>query len=508
MLVPGLVVRHQQAHAGRRQLRGHGHHGRADAPERRHRRHDVRPGGPRGDRRVGRRPGPAPRAARPVAIAPSGAGSLILGGLAVVTVSVAVGTLGRRLHASSPARWTSSSAVPTRSPSRCCWCRRSSSRSSSSPSSRPTRSRTALIAWTRVAAVTAGLGRRRHPHVVRRPAGRPRRRARPRRRSGSAGAARDRASPRSAAPRRRAPRRSSRPSRAHRWPPSPPESAPRWRLVLATVGRTPDGTVAGRIGAPLPCVGLSWPRPGARRPVAASLWVAVPVLLARRRPRGRAAPSPRSRPPPPSPPWSPCLPRSGRRHRPGRGLAALWLAVAGFAVCASALVNESRRNAVWRRMCPAPAGDLGTPGRPRGARARGLHAAAGRRPCSHSAAGGCSARPPSAPPRRCLPGLLLGTIPSLLWVVGDPVSLRALVLGAACLVLTIAGAALRWSAPLLVGASVGAAIVVRELGPYAGDFPKWVWIGLAGALLTVVGITWERRLLEVRKAVGFLGRLR
>jgi hypothetical protein len=107
-----------------------------------------------------------------------------------------------------------------------------------------------------------------------------------------------------------------------------------------------------------------------------------------------------------------------------------------------------------------------------------------------------------------LPGLLLGTVPSLFWVLGDPVSLRALVLGAACLVLTIAGAALRWSAPLMVGAVVGATVVVREIGPYAGDIPQWVWIGLAGALLTTVGITWERRLLEIRKAVGLLGRLR
>ena len=104
--------------------------------------------------------------------------------------------------------------------------------------------------------------------------------------------------------------------------------------------------------------------------------------------------------------------------------------------------------------------------------------------------------------------MLLATVPSLLWVFGDPVSLRALALGAGCLALTIAGAALRWSAPLVVGASIGAAVVLRELGPYAGEFPKWVWIGLAGALLTVVGITWERRLLDVRQAVGFLGRLR
>ncbi|UMG91796.1 hypothetical protein [Nocardioides sp. TF02-7] len=90
----------------------------------------------------------------------------------------------------------------------------------------------------------------------------------------------------------------------------------------------------------------------------------------------------------------------------------------------------------------------------------------------------------------------------------DPLTVRALVLGAGCLALTVAGAALRWSAPLVVGSAVGAVLVLREIGPYAGEVPQWVWIGLAGALLTTVGITWERRLLELRRAVGLLGRLR
>jgi hypothetical protein len=117
-------------------------------------------------------------------------------------------------------------------------------------------------------------------------------------------------------------------------------------------------------------------------------------------------------------------------------------------------------------------------------------------------------RPDAGTELALLPGLLLGTVPSLVWVLDDPVSLRALLLGAACLALTIAGAALRWSAPLIVGSAVGAVLVLRELGPYAGDVPQWVWIGLAGALLTTVGITWERRLLEIRQAVGMLGRLR
>lgn len=107
------------------------------------------------------------------------------------------------------------------------------------------------------------------------------------------------------------------------------------------------------------------------------------------------------------------------------------------------------------------------------------------------------------------PGLALATVPSLLWVVAtDPVSLRAALLGVACLALVLAGTALRWSAPLVTGAGVGAVLVLRELAPYVAQTPQWVVIGLAGTLLTVVGVTWERRLVELRQASTYLGRLR
>jgi hypothetical protein len=188
-------------------------------------------------------------------------------------------------------------------------------------------------------------------------------------------------------------------------------------------------------------------------------------------------------------------------------LASVWLTVAGFLACATVLLHESRRMvafagsvllllATWVRL-----DDLGVrdPEPYTLPLAIGLLAFGLWRMQRSSEVGSLQA---------LLPGLLLGTTPSLLWALADPVSLRALVLGAACLALTIAGAGLRWSAPLVVGATVGAAVVLREIGPYAGDVPKWVWIGLAGALLTIVGITWERQLLEVRKAAGFIGRLR
>ena len=107
-----------------------------------------------------------------------------------------------------------------------------------------------------------------------------------------------------------------------------------------------------------------------------------------------------------------------------------------------------------------------------------------------------------------LPGLALATVPSLLWVLADPVSTRAVVLGAACLAMLLAGSVLRWTAPLLVGGVVGGVLVVRELWPYAAETPQWVLIGAAGTLLIAVGITWEARLRDIRQAAGYLGRLR
>jgi hypothetical protein len=107
-----------------------------------------------------------------------------------------------------------------------------------------------------------------------------------------------------------------------------------------------------------------------------------------------------------------------------------------------------------------------------------------------------------------LPGLGLATVPSLLWALADPLSPRAALLGAVCLLLLLGGAALRWSAPVVVGALVGATLLLRELAPYAVETPQWVVIGAAGAVLIGAGITWEARLRDLRQAAGYLGRLR
>ncbi len=105
------------------------------------------------------------------------------------------------------------------------------------------------------------------------------------------------------------------------------------------------------------------------------------------------------------------------------------------------------------------------------------------------------------------PGLGLGLVPSLLQAMVDPVSPRALLLGVACVVLVVAGSSLRWSAPLLIGALTGILLVLREAA-YAEVLTQWAFIGLVGALLTVIGVTWERRLQELRLAAGYVRGLR
>jgi hypothetical protein len=107
-----------------------------------------------------------------------------------------------------------------------------------------------------------------------------------------------------------------------------------------------------------------------------------------------------------------------------------------------------------------------------------------------------------------LPGLVLAVVPTLLWALVDPVSTRAGVVGAAALVLLVGGTGLRWTAPVLVGWLAGAALVLRELAPYAAQWPQWVLIGASGAVLFAAGITWEARLRDLRQAAAYLGRLR
>lgn len=119
-------------------------------------------------------------------------------------------------------------------------------------------------------------------------------------------------------------------------------------------------------------------------------------------------------------------------------------------------------------------------------------------------------RNPSVSTMRALSaGLTLATVPSLLRVFGsDPVTIRALLLGIGCLLLIMVGVRFRWTAPIIIGSVVGALLALYELVPYLTAIPPWIAIGLAGALLTTVGVTWESRMRNLRTAGAYLEKLR
>ncbi|MFJ7588655.1 SCO7613 C-terminal domain-containing membrane protein [Streptomyces sp. NPDC097617] len=110
------------------------------------------------------------------------------------------------------------------------------------------------------------------------------------------------------------------------------------------------------------------------------------------------------------------------------------------------------------------------------------------------------------------PGLAATLLPSLLAAWGDPGWMRPLLLGAAALAVTLAGARWRLQAPLLLGGAVLAAVALHELAPYvvqvAGALPRWVPPALAGLLLLAVGATYERRLRDARRLRAAIARLR
>ncbi|MBF4163272.1 SCO7613 C-terminal domain-containing membrane protein [Nocardioides acrostichi] len=105
-------------------------------------------------------------------------------------------------------------------------------------------------------------------------------------------------------------------------------------------------------------------------------------------------------------------------------------------------------------------------------------------------------------------GLVLATVPSLLLTWTDPLSLRALLLGAATFAMVVLGVQKRWSQPLVVGALVGGAVVLRESAPWLGAGPQWIPFVSAGLVLGALAITWEARLADVRRAAAYVGRLR
>jgi hypothetical protein len=105
------------------------------------------------------------------------------------------------------------------------------------------------------------------------------------------------------------------------------------------------------------------------------------------------------------------------------------------------------------------------------------------------------------------PGLTLALVPTLVQVLVDPIGERSVLLVLGCLVLVAVGAWRGWAAPL-VGGAVTTALVVLRHATLAQVLPQWVLIGLVGVALTLVGVTWERRLAELRRVSAYVHGLR
>lgn len=104
--------------------------------------------------------------------------------------------------------------------------------------------------------------------------------------------------------------------------------------------------------------------------------------------------------------------------------------------------------------------------------------------------------------------LLVGLVPSTLVVLHDPNALRLVLLVSAAAACAVLGTLTHRQAPFLIGLGVLLTVAVSELGPYAAVLPRWLSLGVAGVLLLAVGATYERRLVQAREAIGWVGALR
>ncbi|WP_019145578.1 SCO7613 C-terminal domain-containing membrane protein [Aeromicrobium massiliense] len=105
-------------------------------------------------------------------------------------------------------------------------------------------------------------------------------------------------------------------------------------------------------------------------------------------------------------------------------------------------------------------------------------------------------------------GLTLALLPTLPYVLVDAASWRGLLLGLVALGALVAGLALHWRAPLVAGAVVLALVALASLGPYALVLPRWLLLGVLGALLLAAGVAWESAVRAGRAVAGRLAAMR
>lgn len=106
------------------------------------------------------------------------------------------------------------------------------------------------------------------------------------------------------------------------------------------------------------------------------------------------------------------------------------------------------------------------------------------------------------------PGLALALLPSVPQALADPTELRALLLGLGAVAALALGIRFDWQAPFVFGVTIITLLVLFNIGPYANAAPRVVLIAAVSAVLLGFGITWEDRVRDGRKLVGYVRSMR
>lgn len=105
------------------------------------------------------------------------------------------------------------------------------------------------------------------------------------------------------------------------------------------------------------------------------------------------------------------------------------------------------------------------------------------------------------------PGLLLGLLPSALIAGDDQSVLRLAFVVAAAVALVLIGVRARVQAPFVIGAGVLAKVGVWQFLDIAPLVPRWITLGVAGAILLAAGADYERRITQAKRAVRWVAEL-
>jgi hypothetical protein len=105
------------------------------------------------------------------------------------------------------------------------------------------------------------------------------------------------------------------------------------------------------------------------------------------------------------------------------------------------------------------------------------------------------------------PGVVIGLVPSAVLSLVDEDAVRPLLTVIAAAAVLAFGVQLRWQALVVTGSAAIVAVAVGQLGPYAVGAPRWVTLGATGLVLLTLGMRYEQRRNDARRAAHWLAHL-